>query len=773
MLRPRDLPIAAKLGLSACCALLLLGALTWTVREGMVRLSAIDQRSAAAETAARELATARTAVLEMRVASRELEYQQSVVAVQAVARGAEQQAQSAQGVLRTVASTDETEGGRKLLSDATAALTAYTAALRHTAELRSAVLDTREKTFFPLYKPFLKELDGARASLAAEDIPYAEMAPLRSALEEYGAAVNTMRTVALRFLATSDRSEELSLKDSAATAEAALATILAGRISDDLKTDVRKLAETGTSMQRSANEVFAAASRSDAFTQKDLEAASRVMRDSLALCIRDFAARAQAARVEADAAMEAARERTLMYAAGIAILMLASGLLTARAVARPIRAMTRAVQAMADGETGAAIGFAGRRDEIGRMAGALETLRGAVRKAFVQSQMIEQIPVGVMTADAAEARITYLNPESRRIMETVADSLPVPPDQLEGQALTLFHADPDEVKAILADPERLPYRTPVAIGGEVLEFCASAIRDRDGQYVGPMVTWTVMTGRVRLSERFERTVGTIAASVGSSARSMTETANAMSLSAAESGRFSVAVAGASDQAASNVQSVAASAEELAATVHEIGRQVAESARVAGQAVREAEDTDRCVGHLSEAATRIGDVVKLISDIAGRTNLLALNATIEAARAGEAGKGFAVVASEVKTLATQTARATQEIGAQIATMQGEVGQAVSALRSIGGTIQRMNEIATAIAGAVEEQGATTQEIARAVQHAAAGTAEVNGNINQVTQAVTHTGEQAGAVLEAARTLTAHSDTLKLEVAEFLTAVREAA
>ena len=206
---------------------------------------------------------------------------------------------------------------------------------------------------------------------------------------------------------------------------------------------------------------------------------------------------------------------------------------------------------------------------------------------------------------------------------------------------------------------------------------------------------------------------------------------------------------------------------------EIGRQVSESARIAGQAVREAEDTDRCVNHLSEAASRIGDVVRLISDIAGRTNLLALNATIEAARAGEAGKGFAVVASEVKTLATQTARATGEIGAQITAMQTEVGQAVGALRSIGATIQRMNEIATAIAGAVEEQGATTQEIARAVQHAAAGTAEVNNNIATVTDSVGHTGRQAEAVLVAATTLTRQSDTFKAEVASFLSAVREAA
>ncbi|MBW4092964.1 MAG: methyl-accepting chemotaxis protein [Proteobacteria bacterium] len=436
--------------------------------------------------------------------------------------------------------------------------------------------------------------------------------------------------------------------------------------------------------------------------------------------------------------------------------------------------MTRGVQAMAAGDARAATGFAGRRDEIGQMAAALEVLRGVVREAFVKADMLRQLPIGVMTAEPdGEFRITYLNPSAEQLLDRVKDHMPVPPGALIGQSIDVFHRAPAHQRALLADPANLPHRARVRVGEEAFDLNVSAIRDREGAYVGPMVTWHRATEQVRLVARFEDTVGAIARDVGARALAMRETARNMTTVAGDAGGRTTAVAAASEEAATNVSAVAASAEELSASVTEISRQVAESARIASQAVHEAEATDRSVTGLSEAAGRIGEVVRLISDIAGRTNLLALNATIEAARAGEAGKGFAVVASEVKTLATQTARATEEIGSQIAAMQGATGQAVEALRSIAGTIQKMNAIATTIAGAVEEQGAATQEIARAVQQAAAGTNEVTTHIAHVAGAVRQTGEEAGSVQEAANELAAQSDRLTAEAETFLAAIQQVA
>jgi len=221
-----------------------------------------------------------------------------------------------------------------------------------------------------------------------------------------------------------------------------------------------------------------------------------------------------------------------------------------------------------------------------------------------------------------------------------------------------------------------------------------------------------------------------------------------------------------------VQSVASATEEMTSSVNEISRQVQESAKISGEAVKQARDTDARINALSQAAGRIGDVVKLITAIAEQTNLLALNATIEAARAGEAGRGFAVVASEVKQLASQTAKATDEISTQIAGMQTATQESVAAIKEIGGTIARISEIASTIAAAVEEQGAATQEIARNVGEAAKGTAQVASNITDVNRGAGETGSASSQVLSSAQSLSSESNHLKAEVDKFLSTVRAA-
>ncbi|KAA0123669.1 HAMP domain-containing protein [Methylobacterium sp. P1-11] len=277
---------------------------------------------------------------------------------------------------------------------------------------------------------------------------------------------------------------------------------------------------------------------------------------------------------------------------------------------------------------------------------------------------------------------------------------------------------------------------------------------------------------IELADGFERAVGGIVGMVSSSATELQATAQTMTSSATETASQSSTVAAAAEEASANVQTVAAAAEELGTSVQEIGRQVLGSASLAQTAVGEADETQHLVQALSQAATRIGDMVGLISNIAGQTNLLALNATIEAARAGEAGRGFAVVAAEVKDLAAQTARATEEISQQIGQIQGVTGQAVSAIDTIAARIREIDAVATTIAAAVEQQGAATQEIVRNVSQAAAGTDEVTSNITGVAKASEETGAAAAQVLGAAGELSRQSEYLGTEVSRFLGTIRAA-
>ncbi|MFF8799326.1 MULTISPECIES: methyl-accepting chemotaxis protein [unclassified Methylobacterium] len=349
-------------------------------------------------------------------------------------------------------------------------------------------------------------------------------------------------------------------------------------------------------------------------------------------------------------------------------------------IARPLQAMTAAMNLLATGQTGLVVPGTGRRDELGAMAAAVQVFKDNL----IRTRALEE--------ETAQAR-------------------------------------------------------------------ASAEQQRKA-------------GMRQMADRFEAAVGGIVGSVSASATQLQATAQQMTSTAGETASQSTAVAAAAEEAASNVNTVAAAAEELGVSVSEISRQVAGSAGLAQAAVGEADQTAHLVEELSQAVVTIGDVVGLISTIAGQTNLLALNATIEAARAGEAGRGFAVVASEVKELASQTARATEEIGRHIGRIQGVTGQAVSAIGSITLRIREINAVAASIAAAVEEQGAATQEIVRNVSQAATGTGEVTQNMTGLAQASEDTGAAATQVLASASELSRQSEHLSAEVQRFLDTVRAA-
>jgi methyl-accepting chemotaxis protein len=277
----------------------------------------------------------------------------------------------------------------------------------------------------------------------------------------------------------------------------------------------------------------------------------------------------------------------------------------------------------------------------------------------------------------------------------------------------------------------------------------------------------------RMADRFEADVKSVVGAVARATDEMQRVAAEITASVNGTSAQATAAAAASEEASSSINTVAAATEELASSVAEIGRQVTHSSDVADAAVTKAAKTNEMVGALAAAGEKIGDVLRLISAIAGQTNLLALNATIEAARAGEAGKGFAVVASEVKELASQTAKATEEIAGQVAAIQASTGECVTAIGSIGDTIRQISGIATTIASAVEEQGAATREIAHSVQQVAAGTSEVAVNVAGASKAADQSRALADTVLSASGELSQHASALFKSVDSFLAGLREAA
>ncbi|KLN62518.1 chemotaxis protein [Kiloniella spongiae] len=275
----------------------------------------------------------------------------------------------------------------------------------------------------------------------------------------------------------------------------------------------------------------------------------------------------------------------------------------------------------------------------------------------------------------------------------------------------------------------------------------------------------------KMADSFEQSVLSIVETVVQASSNTQDVASQLTASAEESNVRTQAVSNAAIETSQNVQTVAAATEELSAAIREIGVQVTQSIQVTAEAVDGVNRTNGTVTELAGAAQRIGEVVKLISDVAGQTNLLALNATIEAARAGDAGKGFAVVASEVKTLANQTDQATGDIQTQVDGIQGASSQSVQEITNISSTIERMNEFANAIAAAIEEQGAATQEISNSVQKAAAGTQEVSSNVEVVTKASSQVSAEANNLLQSSREMQSMAENLRTEVQSFLSTVRE--
>jgi methyl-accepting chemotaxis protein len=322
--------------------------------------------------------------------------------------------------------------------------------------------------------------------------------------------------------------------------------------------------------------------------------------------------------------------------------------------------------------------------------------------------------------------------------------LPCAAEELVGRSIDILHKNPEMQRKIIGNPSNLPHNAVIQLGPEYLDLLISPIYDNSNNYMGPMVTWEVITNKVTLVKDLTDTANNL----NNSAEELVNVSSTLSAGAEETSSQANTVSTASEEVNAGVQTVATNMEEMVASIKDITRSTNSSSSMSNEAMKLAQKANSIINQLGESSLDIGNVIKVISSIAQQTNLLALNATIEAARAGDAGRGFAVVANEVKELAKQTATATSEITAKIETIQGDSKSAVNAIGDITKSIEELNGIANNVAASIEEQAASTNEVTRVVSEAATGVRQINENISQVSEAAEHTGQGANKAKDAA-------------------------
>lgn len=434
-----------------------------------------------------------------------------------------------------------------------------------------------------------------------------------------------------------------------------------------------------------------------------------------------------------------------------------------RQLSRPLTDLRDCFERLAAGDEDVHLAASSRRDEVGDIMRAAASLRDAVGRAFTLQGMVESMPLSLMTCDPDSFRITYLNASCRQTMQLVAAALPCPVGSLEGQSLDLFHPEnAGHIRKIITDPTRLPFSTDIMIGQEHMHLEISPVYNAAGRYVRTMLSWQVVTRQKQMANLFmESMEGVIgdAGAVQSAAEQLQDIAR-------KSGDGIRTADQAVEEISGLIGDLANTSTELSRSIAEISRRLQDANQQTLSGVSLANDSISAVDGLARVAEEIGGVVGLITDIANQTNLLSLNATIEAARAGEAGKGFAVVATEVKTLAGETARATETIRQRIESLRSVSQSVVSSISRVTDSIAAVNGIVATLSAAVEEQTTATGAIAGKITQTASRANAAAEDLRQVSTSAEETETEAQSLLSISSRLQDRSENLGQEWSRFV-------
>lgn len=380
----------------------------------------------------------------------------------------------------------------------------------------------------------------------------------------------------------------------------------------------------------------------------------------------------------------------------------------------------------------------------------------AEKTAARMTNMVDLSPINTMMADK-DGTLIYLNENSKKTLKTLEQHLPEKVENLVGRSIDWFHKDPAHQKRMIADPKNLPHRAIIEVGNDKLDLLVSPIFDNEGEYLGPMVTWDVITSSRKM--KLINELSEASDQLSHASEDLLKFSNQLSANAEETNSQAALAATAGEQVNEGFRTVTVSMEQMTASIKEISENTNQSSRKSKEAMDISEQANEMIQELGKSSLDIGEVIKVITSIAQQTNLLALNATIEAARAGEAGKGFAVVANEVKELAKQTAQATEGISKKVEKIQNDSNSAVQSIGDVRQQVTELNNISASIASAMEEQSATTNQVAEVVNQSNKDVNQITENIKQVSDAADETGRSAGEMNKAAEALADLSTTLK--------------